>query len=530
VLSAYVRGSASKLRVSLRKAGVSGELCGADLAGVAGGDGGDWQQRRVDLSLPDGALATGEIVELWVMAKGGGRFWLDLVFLLPADHLDGCDPDVIRYLKESKLPLYRFPGGNFVSGYHWRDGVGPLAERPLLMNPAWDCPEPNFIGTDEHLAFCQAVVCEPMICVNAGNGSPREAAQWVEYCNGTSDTEMGKLRADNGHPEPYGVRYWEVGNELYGGWQIGSCTPEEYAERYEAFQNAMLEVDESILLIGNGQNLNWNEPILKRKGTLVRSLSTHRLVGGGARDEEDADAVFDALMASTTGYDADISALAEQAAGFGWDVKTAVTELQVFTNRPHLPNNNSMAEALFLGGTIHSALRLGDVVEMITHSALVNHGGGLRKQKEIVYPNPVHWVSHMYGNLEPARLVKTEWSCSTFDASIDAIGTYEGAPVLDVASAVSEDSAWLYVMVMNRSRTESVTTTIDLEGFDAGPKGRVETVVGRSFLDANTWDDPALVGIESETVDVVEGKMRVTLRPHSVNIVKVEGRGRNSGN
>src|SRR5206468_5093319 len=110
----------------------------------------------------------------------------------------------------------RWPGGNFVSTYHWEDGVGPLDSRPTKANFAWGALELNTFGTDEFISFCRAVGCEPMICVNAGSGTPEEAARWIEYCNGPATSPMGKLRAANGHPEPFHVKHWEVGNELWG--------------------------------------------------------------------------------------------------------------------------------------------------------------------------------------------------------------------------------------------------------------------------------------------------------------------------
>jgi len=137
--------------------------------------------------------------------------------LMPDDAVDGqFDPDIVRMLRESRLPLLRWPGGNFVSGYRWRDGVGPVDRRPTIRNPAWGGIENHRFGTAEFIRYCRAIGAEPMICLNAGNGSAEEAAAWVEYCNGGLDTEGGRLRASHGDPEPYNIRIWEIGNELEG--------------------------------------------------------------------------------------------------------------------------------------------------------------------------------------------------------------------------------------------------------------------------------------------------------------------------
>jgi alpha-N-arabinofuranosidase len=149
---------------------------------------------------------------LSVTAASPGQFVLGHVFLRPVDHVGGADPDVVRLLKESRLPILRWPGGNFASTYHWEDGVGPVERRPTKPNYAWGGVEPNTFGTDEFVAFCRAVGCEPMICLNAGSATPDEAARWIEYCSGPITSPMGARRAANGHPEPYRIRYWEVGN------------------------------------------------------------------------------------------------------------------------------------------------------------------------------------------------------------------------------------------------------------------------------------------------------------------------------
>ena len=115
-------------------------------------------------------------------------------------------------MTDVRLPMLRFPVGNFVSGYHWRDGIGPVDQRPILPNPAWPIIEWNDVGTDEWLQLCNLVGCEPLICVNAGDGTPQEAADWVAYCNSGTETPMGALRAANGRVQPYNVRRWEIGN------------------------------------------------------------------------------------------------------------------------------------------------------------------------------------------------------------------------------------------------------------------------------------------------------------------------------
>ena len=138
----------------------------------------------------------------------------------------GFRRDVIDAMRELRAPVMRWPGGNFVSDYHWHEAVGP--DRHASYNKAWRVPEPNSFGTDEFIAWCREVGCEPYICTNGGNGTPEEMSNWVEYCNGTYETRYADMRRTNGNDAPFGVHYWGIGNESYGDWQIGAKTVAEW--------------------------------------------------------------------------------------------------------------------------------------------------------------------------------------------------------------------------------------------------------------------------------------------------------------
>ena len=159
----------------------------------------EWKKLTGSFTVP-GDLPKADSYKFALTASAPGQLVVAYVFLRPADNVNGADPDIVRLLKESHLPLLRWPGGNFVSTYHWEDGIGPVEKRVTGPNLAWGRVEPNTFGTDEFISFCRAVGCEPMICVNAGSGTPAEAARWIEYCNGPASSPMGRLRAANGHP------------------------------------------------------------------------------------------------------------------------------------------------------------------------------------------------------------------------------------------------------------------------------------------------------------------------------------------
>src|SRR5690606_22633371 len=188
--------------------------------------------------------------------------------------------DTLALLKELDAPMYRWPGGNFVSGYDWRDGIGDRDRRPPRKNPAWTGVEHNDVGLDEFLVFCNEVGAEPLIAVNTGFGDDYSAAQEVDYCNGAADTIGGSWRVKNGHAEPYGVKYWCVGNEMFGNWQLGYMALPQYAQKHNLVAKAMLKADPTIELIGVGNfdpkdNAKWSEGMLKDCHEHMDYISEH---------------------------------------------------------------------------------------------------------------------------------------------------------------------------------------------------------------------------------------------------------------
>jgi alpha-N-arabinofuranosidase len=198
---------------------------------------------------PRATLARGASLEIRVLE---GVAVLGAVSLMPEDNVRGLRKDTLALLKRLRGTIYRWPGGNFVSGYEWRDGVGDRDRRPPRRNPAWTGIEHNDFGTDEFIDFCKEVGAEPMIAVNTGFGDAHSAGQWVEYCNGGADSPAGGARASNGHEAPYGVTYWCVGNEMFGPWQLGFMQISQYVLKHNQVAEAMRRVDSSVQLVAVG--------------------------------------------------------------------------------------------------------------------------------------------------------------------------------------------------------------------------------------------------------------------------------------
>ena len=188
-----------------------------------------------------------------ILGAGAGSFHVGAVSLMPADNLDGWQPNAIAVLKSLRSGVYRFPGGNFVSAYEWHDAIGDPDKRPPVFDPVWRALQPNDIGPDEFMTMCKLLGVESYITVNAGTGDDWSARELVEYCNGSVSTPMGKLRAANGHPEPYHVKFWGIGNEMWGiSYQYGAMKLNQFEYKHNQFARAMKSVDPTIKLIASG--------------------------------------------------------------------------------------------------------------------------------------------------------------------------------------------------------------------------------------------------------------------------------------
>jgi len=469
---------------------------------------------------------------------------LDRVLLYPDDQVGGADPVILAMLKEARLPLLRWPGGNFVSGYHWRDGVGPVDERPTLPNPAWaGVLEPNLFGTDEFMAYCRAVDCEPLICVNAGDGTPDEAAAWVEYCNGPPDTPMGRRRAANGYPEPYGVRYWEVGNELYGRWQVGWTTPGGNVDRFGRFSAAMRRVDPSIRLLAcgalhQGGDAEWNRRLCAETGGAADCQTHHILIGGQVDATTDPKELYHAFMGYPIHMDREYRHMKQRMLDAGIArPRLAITELQLFarfhddgrgpTTRDDIPTPDTIAEALYLTLIVNACIRLGDLVELLTHSATVNHGGGLRKRSERVWANPVHHAHAMLAPLAGGTPLGLRLECGSFSTAtaFGGLPVVVGASDLDASAALTADGRRIVLMLVHRSATAGpIDLTLDTAGLAPDGPADVLTLTGDTLNDRNTFEQPDRIVPVASSARIVSGRMTLSVGPFSLTRVALSAR------
>jgi alpha-N-arabinofuranosidase len=212
---------------------------------------------------------------LEIVSSGRGTFKVGTASIMPADNVDGFRPEVLALLKELDAPVYRWPGGNFVSGYDWRDGIGDRDRRPPRKNPAWTGVEHNDVGIHEYMDLMRLIGAEPYITVNSGLGDAGMALEELQYANGAADTKMGKMRAANGHPEPWGVKFWAIGNEMYGSWQLGYMPLSDYVRKHIQYAVAMKAMDPSIEVVAVGAVGRWSETMLAEASNHMDLISEH---------------------------------------------------------------------------------------------------------------------------------------------------------------------------------------------------------------------------------------------------------------
>src|SRR5579872_4564929 len=244
----YLRGTAgSKVTVTLIWGDGAGDRQSISFSSLKG------EYKEFPLSFTSKADATSGTIE--ISGTGKGDFHIGTLSLMPADNVQGFRPDTIALVRDMHAGMWRLPGGNFISDWDWHNSVGDIDKRPPVYDSAWHAVQPNDVGMDELMTLCKLIDVDPYITVNAGFGDAHSAAEEVEYMNGATSTRWGAMRARNGHPEPYHVKYWNIGNEPWGTFQLGYTDLKYYVLKHNEFAAAMRKADPSITIIGSAKML-----------------------------------------------------------------------------------------------------------------------------------------------------------------------------------------------------------------------------------------------------------------------------------
>ncbi len=495
---------------------------------------GKWTKLRALLKVRNKDLPAGSRLKFRIIIDQPGTIYFDQAQLFPNDSIEGWDPEVVDLLRQLKVSILRFPGGNFVSGYHWQDGIGPIESRVEKPNPAWPEWESNHVGTDEWLTLCELIGAEPLICVNAGNGSAEEAANWVRYCNDPITTEWGKRRAQNGHAAPYNVRLWEVGNELWGKFQINRATSSEYGDRFTEFANAMKAADSTIDLLAVGGTMpdvvkkNKREEMLgveyakfalENNPDQIWALAEHAVMGGAIPNDESSKQTYLELLAQTHHVGEVIEKDLKKLKEMGNKALISQTEQMVAISGEDCPADESLAAAIIWSGFMNWFLRSNGKVVLFTRSAMINHGDLLKKVRGVTYPLPGYWAQYLYANQAGRLPVRVDLETPCLEAGGKYFEAAKNMPGIDTVALVSEDQSKLVLLAVNRDPEQTIITDIVLDNFKADKVAKMEFLAGPSFTARNYWDSSDHVSPISRKIFINNNVCCVSLPPASLAVI-----------
>jgi alpha-N-arabinofuranosidase len=384
------------------------------------------------------------------------------------------------------------------------------------LNLAWGIPEYNTFGTDEFLRFCELVQAKPQIALNLGTGTPREAAEWVSDVNAHWADHRGGLT-------------WELGNELWGDYQVGYPAAALAAAATLANSNAVRKVDPRANLIATGGDgglfHDWNAQQLTNPADSFDYLSSHFIVNENVLLPEATNEFRTmAMLAAPWGLSERIHAMKQQAVeAHRPNVKFAFTEWLLIANNSHtVPNYNNMGGALFAGGFLNAMMRNSDAVSIANMTGILEFGGIWKKRGQ-VYASPAYWVLRTYAKAKPRTLIRVDSSSPTFNISkgVTQLPEIVGAPNLDVVAAQSEDGRKLLLLCVNREMTRPETAVIDLSSFgiDSGP-AQVTTIAGDGVLAENDEYNPDRVIAVTHT-ERFTAKHSYTFPSASVTVIEI---------
>jgi alpha-N-arabinofuranosidase len=483
---------------------------------------GEWTKYAAKLKLKPGDVRRLEPVDFAVSVEGDERVEVDQISLMPEDAIGMFDPDVLHMAGEMHMSELRL-GGNFSSYYHWRDGIGPLEKRVTMENIAWGIPEYNNFGTDEFLAYCKLLHAEPQLNLNMGSGTPQEAVDWVRYIR---DRYQGPL-------------ILEMGNELYGKWQVGYPAINEVAPRTLAFSQALKPVSQNAILMATGAPPNgfekWNAAQLANPPGTFDLLTTHLITGTNHVRLNPYTPDFMAAAAYAVpfalGHDLDrMQAQIDAVPGYKGAAHLAVTEWlfnskgegeRNFTNES--PSSRNEGGAVMIASTFNTYFRHNGEVKLVDLTGLMEFAG-IWKRREQVFASPAYYVFELYSAAKGETVLPVTTYSGTYTVKNGTLGYADVAdvPYIDVVATRTADKRRVTLFCVNRSLTDDVPVEIDLGAFVAGGVAEVERIAAVSRYVMNDEVEPKRVVPQISSLNLVEGKPPAMTLPHeSVTVIRL---------
>jgi alpha-N-arabinofuranosidase len=473
-------------------------------------------------------------------AEHMGRAIYEGIYEPASPHADenGLRRDVIAALKDLNFRALRYPGGNFLSGYRWEDGVGPRDKRPRRRDLAWKSTETNQFGTDEFMAFCKQIGTEPMLAVNMGTGTIQDAANLVEYCNAPVGTQYADMRAANGHADPYGVKYWCLGNEMDGPWQIGHLEADEYGRKAREAAKMMRWHDPSIQLILCGSSNNkmptypeWDRVALELCYDYVDYHSMHYY----AMNHEDDTASYLAYSAAFEEFVDTLSSVlryvktlrrSNREVYLSWDewnvwykAHTPRDTDGLWSEAPHLIEEiYNLEDALVVAQWMNVFLRKSDVIKIACLAQIVNVIAPILTTTDSLLKQSIYYPFKLFSQLASGAALDVHVRAPLYETA-----KYGDMPVLDVSASYDEASGAGAVFIVNRSQTDSVP--VELQWQDRAPSAirSVQQLSGTDPKAVNTFENPnQVVARAVATPQVADGCAGIVVPPLSFTAVEVQ--------
>jgi alpha-N-arabinofuranosidase len=436
---------------------------------------------------------------LEITSRGSGQLRIGTASLMPADNVLGWRADTLAFVKELDSPVYRWPGGNFVSGYDWKDGIGDPDRRPPRKNPAWKGIESNDVGLHEYMDLMREIDAEAFVAVNTGLGLAEAAAEQVQYANGSIDTPMGKLRAENGHPQPFEIRWWAIGNEMYGDWQLGHMPLADYVEKHKKVVDAMRAVDPGIRPIAVGAVGEWSQTMLGSAADHMDLLSEHLYW-------QDTDDVVAHVEQAVTGIrrvaDAHRDYRKELPSLKGKDIRIALDEWNYWygaNEYGELGTRYFLQDGLGIAAGLHEMFRNSDLFFMANYAQTVNVIGAIKTTKTKAEMEATGLALALYRH-----------HFGTVPVAVEG----DLAP-LDVAAAWTEDRTALTVAVVNPT-DEAREIALAVRGAEPTGQGIHFVLTGADKWAHNAPGRPR--GVDVRHTSLTRGADRIVVPPLSVTL------------
>lgn len=473
-------------------------------------------------------------------AEHMGRCIYEGIYDPASPHADenGLRKDVIAALRELNFRAIRYPGGNFLSGYRWEDGIGPKDKRPRRRDLAWQSIESNQFGTDEFMQFCKAIGTEPMMSVNMGTGTIQDAANLVEYCNAPTGTLYADMRAANGHTDPYGVKYWCIGNEMDGPWQIGHLEAEDYGKKAREAAKMMRWHDPSIeLVVAGSSHINmptfpeWDRVVLEYTWEHANYHSMHYYASNLAEDTPS----FLALSAEFEEFVDTLSAVLRYVKARNrskHDVYLSWDEWNVWyrarhgdhmagswTEAPHLLEEiYNLEDALVVAQWMNVFLRKSDVVKVAALAQIVNVIAPILTTRDGMLKQSIYYPIMLFSKLANGQALDVQVQSPRYETK-----QFGDMPLLDVSSSYNPETGRNAIFIVNRSMSES--TPVSLNWQDRHPRSVVSAhqVAGTDPKAANSFENPnAITAVAIENPKIQDNCAELLLPPLSFTSIEVE--------